>query len=545
MDFSSVPPSGVGSRFEEMMRGLDLSWPAVPAPPTQLTPQPSPPAPSVEVTTAFLRACAVGPVALGDVPRLAEVDPSALGHDARVDLIQAWERVRAQVDGLQQQALGAVIEATQALGLDGDAARHEVGVALRLSPGTAYARTRVAAVLTGRLPATLAALRAGDICYLQAKILAEAVDALPEDIAPDTVARIEARVLAKAPEHTVAETRRAVIRAVIAADPASAQDRHETAARKRAVERHVLSEAMAGWWVTMPAPAEVAAWDELTRRARATQAMLRAVAGCDPGVDALRVDTLLDAILTGEPLTAPSDATDVSATDTSPSGPAPSDTSPSGPAPSDTSPSDTSPSGTAPSGTAPSGTSPSGPAPSGPAPSGTASTPGRPGRLARCRCGGAQTVGVVVDLPTLLGLAENVAELPGYGPIPPALARQLAADRDWVRWTTDPGTRRLLDRGARRYRPSGRLRAHLAAAQRTCRFPGCRRRSEQCDTDHEITYASGGRTVVVNLGPLCRAHHNAKTHGRWKPDYDPDTGLITWTSPLGRTYTTGTDPPLE
>ena len=45
-----------------------------------------------------------------------------------------------------------------------------------------------------------------------------------------------------------------------------------------------------------------------------------------------------------------------------------------------------------------------------------------------------------------------------------------------------------------------------------------------------------GKTVRANLGPLCRQHHNAKTHGGWRLTYDPTTHSKTWTSPLGRTY---------
>ncbi|MGH8895012.1 MAG: HNH endonuclease signature motif containing protein, partial [Actinomycetes bacterium] len=113
------------------------------------------------------------------------------------------------------------------------------------------------------------------------------------------------------------------------------------------------------------------------------------------------------------------------------------------------------------------------------------------------------------------------------------------------RWTVDPGTRRLLDRGARRYRPTGRLRAHLLAAHGRCGFPGCDRPAELCDCDHTVTFRRGGTTTVVNLGPLCRQHHNAKTNGGWRLHVDPDTGVKTWTSPLGKTYTKGTDPILE
>jgi len=167
------------------------------------------------------------------------------------------------------------------------------------------------------------------------------------------------------------------------------------------------------------------------------------------------------------------------------------------------------------------------------------------GHLPRCSCGGAQVAAVVVDLPTALGLAANPGVIPGHGAVPAALARAMAADRDWVRWTTDPGTRQVIDRGRETYRPSDRMRAFLAARDRVCGFPGCSRRAQDCDCDHVVNFGRpDGSTVAINLGPLCRQHHNAKTHGRWTLTYDPLTHTKTWTSPLGKTYTKGTDPPL-
>ncbi len=47
----------------------------------------------------------------------------------------------------------------------------------------------------------------------------------------------------------------------------------------------------------MPAPVAEDMWDTLTARAKATQDLLRAGAGTDPGLDALRVDALVDAVL--------------------------------------------------------------------------------------------------------------------------------------------------------------------------------------------------------------------------------------------------------
>ena len=152
---------------------------------------------------------------------------------------------------------------------------------------------------------------------------------------------------------------------------------------------------------------------------------------------------------------------------------------------------------------------------------------------------------MVLDLPTALGLADHPGQIPGHGPVSGPLARQLAAERDWVRWTADPGTGHLLDRAASTYRPSAALKAFIAARDTVCGFPGCTRPARQCDCDHVLNHGTpGGQTVQINLGPLCRQHHNAKTHGHWRLTYDPDTQTKTWTSPLGKTYTKGTDPPL-
>ena len=460
----------------------------------------------------FVAACAAGVLDLGDLARLAEIDPATLPDFARVELIQAFERLRAQVEGHQQAALAAVVTATTALGLDGEAARHEVGAALRLSPATAARRTQIADQLTRRAPDALAQLRAGEITYVQAAHLAQTIEPLPDELA----AAVCARVLPRAPEQTAAEFRRAVARALLAVDPDGAAQRHDTAVAKRAITRHTQPEAMEAWWITMPAHHAQAAWTALTAHAKTTQAALRAGAGTDPGLDALRVDTLLDAI--HQHATAGT--------------PAPTHHGPADPArrarPAE----------------------PTEPARRGgsaqPEPEPGRERPGQApaGPLARCRCGGAATAAVVIDLPTLLGLAEHPGELPGYGPIPATLARELAADRDWERWTTDPDSARLLDRGARRYRPSGRLRRFIAAAHRHCGFPGCSRPAEACDTDHRVTFGHGGTTTTRNLGPLCRTHHNAKTHGLWNLTYDQPTHTWTWTSPLGRTYACGTDPPL-
>jgi hypothetical protein len=448
-----------------------------------------------------------GPVGLvGAVTELAGIDPQGLDGAARVDLIRGWERVLAMVAGEQQRALASVAAATMGFGLTGMDARHEVGAALRLAPGTAAERTEVALGLTARLGDTLAALRRGEVSWRQAADLAVAVRELPDPL----VAAVQARVLPRMAGRTAAESRRAVQAAVVTADPDGAAQRASKAVRGRHIERMGQPDAMGSWWLTMPAQVEGDLWAEVTRRARACRAARRA-AGEDvgTGLDALRVDSVIDALLgpgaaarlihqldahdmTDALHTDATDATDAAVLELLRAG-----------------------------------------------------VRGRSPYLPRCSCGGRQVAAVVVDLPTALGLAANPGVIPGYGTVPAALARAMAADRDWVRWTTDPGTRQVIDRGAQTYRPAADMTAYLAARDRVCGFPGCSRRAQDCDCDHVVNFARpDGPTVAINLGPLCRQHHNAKTHGRWTLTYDPDTAIKTWTSPLGRTYTTGTDPPL-
>ena len=151
------------------------------------------------------------------------------------------------------------------------------------------------------------------------------------------------------------------------------------------------------------------------------------------------------------------------------------------------------------------------------------------------------TVNVTIDLPTLLGLAENPGQLAGYGPIPAAVARHLASDASWQRFVTDPQTGTLLDFGRERYEPPQALKDFLIARDRTCRFPGCRRSALLSDLDHAQSWESGGATSLENIGALCRRHHRLKTHDGWKIESFPD-GSCTWTSPLGKQYFTPARP---
>jgi hypothetical protein len=112
------------------------------------------------------------------------------------------------------------------------------------------------------------------------------------------------------------------------------------------------------------------------------------------------------------------------------------------------------------------------------------------------------------------------------------------------RLLVDAQTGTAIDLGRSRYEVSEPLRRWISARDRTCRFPGCRRRATACQVDHIDPWDDGGRTDADNLQALCTRHHQLKTHCRWRSARDPDTGRTHWISPLGRTHVVDPEPVL-
>jgi hypothetical protein len=152
---------------------------------------------------------------------------------------------------------------------------------------------------------------------------------------------------------------------------------------------------------------------------------------------------------------------------------------------------------------------------------------------------------VIVPLAVLLGLDDAPGELSGHGPITAAQARAAAhaAGAVWRRLVTDDVSGTVLDVGRTRYRPGAALADTVRARHPRCLFPMCSRPAAACDLDHRqgfdrTGHGDGGATSIDNLGPLCRRHHNAKTHHGWNWTVDSATGDIAWASPTGHTYAT-------
>jgi hypothetical protein len=176
---------------------------------------------------------------------------------------------------------------------------------------------------------------------------------------------------------------------------------------------------------------------------------------------------------------------------------------------------------------------------------------------------------VTVPMFTLLGLSEESAQLDGYGPIPPEMARRLVAHApSLTRVLTHPVTGTVLDVERTSYKIPAALRRWLTVRDGTCRFLGCTRRALSCDVDHTIPWEHGGTTSAGNLAHLCRKHHRLKGLTDWRVRQEPHEpemeqeshlpgreerlpqnetrresglslpGTLHWTSPTGRRYVT-------
>ena len=165
-------------------------------------------------------------------------------------------------------------------------------------------------------------------------------------------------------------------------------------------------------------------------------------------------------------------------------------------------------------------------------------------------------VAVIIDIATLLRLADQPGEVVGSGPVPAEIARQLAADARWRAWitrATATGTQ-VIATSPGTYRPTAAVARLVRAREPECRMPGCR--STITDLDHVVPFPDGP-TIPSNLGPLCRRHHRLKTHTRWRqrahsgsgpdpgPADSPDEAIgWTWTTPSGISHTDEPEPPF-
>jgi hypothetical protein len=148
------------------------------------------------------------------------------------------------------------------------------------------------------------------------------------------------------------------------------------------------------------------------------------------------------------------------------------------------------------------------------------------------------SVGLLMNVTTLLGVDDAPAQLIGHGALPAGVARMLAtSESSWLRrLLTDPidATVAHADTGRRRF-DSG-LRDLCLARDQRCRAPGCTSRIAHLDHDHP--YAEGGPTTAGNGRSYNQHCHTVKhepevmtyTFGRHDASHDAYTR---WVLPIG------------
>ncbi len=418
---------------------------------------------------------------------LAELD-----EDTIIAGIAAADRLVSWANAGQLALIG---ELTRRRG-DPEFVEDEIAAELRLSRPAAAHRLALALDLH-RLPAVAAGLAAGRLDLPRAKAITEALHVLD----PATAADVAGHAVDHAAAHTVGQHRAWLRGSVLAADPAAAQARHEQAVAERRVTLTPQPDGMAELWALLPAADGARAYTAIDTCARDAT-----TPDDQRSADARRADALVD-LLAGQ-RTAPASTVHV-----------------------------TVPLATviaARTATARTATARTATARTAAASTAAASTAAA--RTAAARTAAARTAAAGTTCATGTGIAgEQPGHIPGIGPIPAAMARQLAAEGIWRWLATNPdGT--ILQAGRRNYRPSPALAALIRGRDQTCRFPGCRQPAHRCDLDHTIPYPTG-RTIPDNLAALCRHHHRLKHNADWTVDQHPD-GQLTWTSPTGRTYTT-------
>lgn len=144
------------------------------------------------------------------------------------------------------------------------------------------------------------------------------------------------------------------------------------------------------------------------------------------------------------------------------------------------------------------------------------------------------TVALTIPALSLLGQSQEPALLEGVGPIDLDTARRLAGDApSLTRLLTSPVTGAVLQLDPRQYRTTAALRRWLRVQHATCDFPGCGRRSVDCDLDHTQAWSAGGLTTPENLAPRCRKHHTLKHQTQWRVEKPPGSKRAVWRSPTG------------
>lgn len=421
---------------------------------------------------------------------LIQIDPRSLGEAGKLDYLAALDRQESWICALKQEALVAIAgevadEGGGIFGAVDDEEREDVATALRLSPTAAQNRIDVARVLVSHLPNTISALSTGEISAAHATVIAkETATAIRNGLSDEAVFRVEQTALAHAEFHTPGQVATKVKTTIAKLAPEEFEEIVDRARDSRRVSCYPEADGMATVVAILPAEDAQTVMKSIeafiVKRNREEESCKcvdqeGAVIGISKNCPQHNLHNESEWSM----LSADMKRADALAFIASQALASMAD---------------------------------------------DVRTHRRP-----------ITISVAIDLPTLLGLAENPGQLAGYGAIPASVARRLAADGNWQRFISDPATGNLLDFGREKYTPPQELVDFLLARDRICRFPGCRRIGQSSDIDHAQSWESGGETNPANLGLLCRRHHRMKTHGGWSLESNPD-GSCLWRSPKGKSF---------
>ena len=119
----------------------------------------------------------------------------------------------------------------------------------------------------------------------------------------------------------------------------------------------------------------------------------------------------------------------------------------------------------------------------------------------------------------------------GRVPLDTKTADEVIARAKWVyRMFTDPETGVVLESAPTKYYIPAALKRMVEARHPDCSVPWCAVPARVCEKDHIEPFnhkdpESGGLTVMENLHPLCKRHHQLKTQKRFRVDRMDDGSL--------------------
>jgi hypothetical protein len=353
-----------------------------------------------------------------------------------------------------------------------------IGPELGLGSRAAEDRVGVAARIVSAMPQTLAAMAGGDLDWHRARVLAGELQDADEAVVDEVERRVFPAVLAD----SAAEARRRCRRVLGRVDAAALVERAARARDGRCLQRWQSEPGVAEWHAVLPTEQAATAWAAIDELARGYQREDVAHTGKRPTLEQARCDALLDLIL-GRATVTTRVVFAVPETFTIDGG------------------------------------------------GRRHAWPGRQGRGGRSHAVGPAVAGTATVAPGLVEVA-GVGELPwsALGPLTTAYATRISLAG------CDPDHGTLTGVATEVYRPSPSVVRFVQARDGHCRFPQCSAPARRCDADHVVAWPAG-TTEPSNLMSLCRRHHRTKQQPGWRVAIDAGA-RVTWTNPLGRSFTT-------